>query len=143
MQRSAYFIPKITRLRKLRSYWRKILRRNRLHLNHERLANLNPAHVERNIARPSIQIRLEIRKIGSELQEAYDNARQLREEFLLYLALKLQKEGLPLANAINAIAREEKLTATYSSIQKALKRSGKHSEIRLQISKGTETVDEM
>lgn len=39
MQKSDYFIPKIPRLRKLRSYWRTILRRHRLHLTHEGLQN--------------------------------------------------------------------------------------------------------
>ena len=43
-----------------------------------------------------------MRKIGSELQEAYERAFHLHQDFLTYLASRKKREGLQSAKAIEA-----------------------------------------
>ena len=66
-------------------------------------------------------MQLELRKIGSALQEAYAHQWKLRQEFLTYLAKKRQQEGLTTAKAIETIAREERLQHTYPRLRYARK----------------------
>ena len=68
--------------------------------------NLNPSHVPSNLERTRREIQLELRKIDNELHEAYENAKRLHHEFLMSIAQKRQREGLPSSKSIEAIARE-------------------------------------
>ena len=89
------------------------------------------------------EIRLELRKVGSELQEAYDKAHILRQDFLMYLASKQQSEGLPSAKAIKAIAKEEKMTATFADLRRAWKQLNNKQTIRLQVPSSSSSIDDM
>ena len=104
---------------------------------------MNPDHTTDNLSQTRKAMQLELRKIGSELQEAYDHQWKLRQEFSTYLSQKRQQEGLPTAKAIEAIAKEKRLQNTYSRLRYARKGGKSSSSITLQAPSGTMTVDEM